>query len=100
MEECSLDPWTDRQIVDSRVVKIEDNDQKDIDKVKNEENAEQDPGRRAGEEQGIGSSRVMKKKLQWLSECRVPANDLKHGPDDKTQKDWVTGIAGKCQKTS
>ena len=23
---------------------------------------------------------------------------LRHGSDDKTQKDWVTGIAGKCQK--
>lgn len=98
MEECSLDPWTYRQIVDSRVVKIEDNDQKDIDKVKNEENAEQDPGRRAGEEQGIASSRVIEKKLQRLSECRVLANDLKHGPDDKTQKDWVKCVAGKCQK--
>ena len=57
MEECSEDPWTDRQIVDSWVVKIENNDQKNIDKVKNEENAEQDQGRRATEEQGIAASR-------------------------------------------
>jgi len=34
----------------------------------NEENAEQDPGRCAREEQGIAASRVIEKKLQRLSE--------------------------------
>ena len=98
LERRCQDPGSHWEGIHFWVVQVEDDDQKCVDEIHDEQDAKQDPCYISREEQGVASSRMVEQKLQRLAQ-RAPAwHQFLHHPQNKPENDRVARIAGEREK--
>lgn len=75
-----------------RIIKHDDED--NVYKVHGEENAKQDPGGLAGEEERVAAAGMLEEEAEGFFHRRAFRAELEDGPDDEPQETWVEGVAG------
>lgn len=98
LEQGGQDAGPHRQVVDGGVFQVQDDDQQHVDEVQHEDDAEEDPGRPAREEQGVAPARVVEEELEVLPRGRVPVDGFRHDPDDEPQEHRVDGVPCEGEK--